>query len=129
MTLIKDNLTVLTRVHDNGVDLRVTYYGSSRQKIAQTQFQNVKHVLVTVQNSHSTIKVIQIWVWFFSRHYKVYLLLEVVTNLLLNFFNRQFWLQVSLSVKLSCLYIATKLAVFTCGFQNDAIGWNLLFIA
>lgn len=128
MSLVENNLAILTGVHDDGVNLRVTYYCTSRQKIAQTKFQNINHILFAVQNSYCTIKVIEIWLRQLSRHDKVNLILEVVIDLLLNFFNGQFRLQVSLSIELSGLDVATKLSILACGFQNNTIGWNLLLI-
>ena len=128
MSLVENNLAIFTGVHDDGVNLRITYYCTSRQKVAQTKFQNINHILFAVQNCYCTIKVIEIWLRQLSRHDKVNLILEVVIHLLLNFFNGQFRLQVSLSIKLGGLDIATKLSILACGFQNNTIRWNLLLI-
>lgn len=128
MSLVENNLAILTGVHDDGVNLRVTHYCTSRQKVAQAELQNINHILFAVQNSYCTIKVIEIWVRQLSRHDKVDLILEVVIDLLLNFLNRQFRLQVSLAIKLGGLDVATKLSILACGFQNNTISWNLLLI-
>lgn len=128
MSLVENNLAILTGVHDDGVNLRVTHYCTSRQKVAQAELQNINHILFAVQNSYCTIKVIKIWVRQLSRHDKVDLILEVVIDLLLNFLNRQFRLQVSLAIKLGGLDVATKLSILACGFQNNTISWNLLLI-
>ncbi len=72
---------------------------------------------------------IQIWVGQFGRNDEVDLFFEVVINLFLDFLNRQFWLEVSLPVKLSGLDETTDTTIFTSGLQNNTVSRYLLFVA
>ena len=72
---------------------------------------------------------IQIWVGQLCRYDKVNLPFEVITDLLLNFLHRQFWLEVPLSVELCGLYVSSNLTIFISCLQNNTISRYLLFVA
>jgi hypothetical protein len=72
---------------------------------------------------------IQIWVGQFGRNDEVDLLFEVVINRFLDFLYWQFWLEVSLPVKLSGLDETTDSTIFTSSLQNNTVSRYLLFVA
>jgi hypothetical protein len=116
VTLIQYDFAIFTSVHHQRVDFTVADNCASREKIAQTKLQNVNHIFLTIKYCDRSVKVIQIWIWQLCRNDKVYFLLEVVSNLFLYLLHWQFWFEVSLSVELSRLYVASDFPVFISCF-------------
>jgi hypothetical protein len=129
VSLIENDLAIFPSVNHDCEDFGVAYDGPSRQKIAQTKLQNINHIFFTIYYGDCSIEMIQIWVGQLGRNDEVDLLFEIVINRFLDFLYWQFWLEVSLPVKLSSLDETTDSTIFTSSLQNNTVSRYLLFVA